>query len=624
MRLLLINPRFPESFWSFKWAVDKILLNKRTLNPPLGLATLAGLCPEDWEVEIVDENIESIPLDPKADIIGICGMGIQFKRQEELLTFYREKGHFVVAGGSFASLCPERYESLADAVVSGEAEYIWPEFCRDFAAGASKKLYQEKGTVNLKDSPVPRFDLLKLEKYQAVSLQFSRGCPFQCEFCDIIVMFGRVPRTKSMEQVGRELDLLRKLGVRNAFFVDDNLIGNKRQAKDLMTFLKGYQQENDHRFRFGTEASLNLAQDDELLQLFQEANFQWVFIGIESPDEASLRETKKFQNTRQDILASIRNIYSHGIEISAGMIIGFDNDTLETFEKQYQFITASGIQAAMIGLLTAIPKTPLHERLQKEGRLIAEADTQDNCKLGTNVMPKQMGYDEMVSGYRALHHRLLEYRNIADRIQNKIRHLTNPVDVPYYSLEERITIPWKLFVHGLMPGGIPAVFHFVRSIPFFRPKLIAMAIQDWIVGLSMRDYVNRHFIQEFEKTNRLTHDYLKSIENAFQHHLQHGALEVSLNQVKNAAANLSITMKGLLDRQFFVRAAHHLERILRDTTSSVTLHIEELHEEQLQHLNRLLKRLSRYGDRIRIAVNDRVREMVEIDSSVFHLVLKSG
>lgn len=621
MKLLLINPRFPESFWSFKWAVNRILPNKRTLNPPLGLATLAGLCPRDWEVEIIDENIESIPLNPEADIIGICGMGIQFKRQQELMTFYRDRGHFVAAGGSYASLCPELYESLADVVISGEAEYIWPEFCRDFAAGKHKRFYQETGTVNLKDSPVPRFDLLKLDKYQGVSLQFSRGCPFQCEFCDIIVMFGRVPRNKSMEQVGRELDLLRSLGVTNAFFVDDNLIGNKRQAKDLMTFLRGYQQEHKHRFCFGTEASLNLAQDDELLELFREANFQWVFIGIESPDEASLKETKKFQNTRQDILASIQNIYAHGIEISAGMIIGFDNDTMETFEKQYRFVTASGIQAAMIGLLTAIPKTPLHTRLQKEGRLIPEASGQDNCKLGTNIMPKQMGYDEMVEGYKTLHNRLLEYRNIAERIKNKTRHLTNPVNIPYYTVMERFIIPWRLFTNGLRPGGIRAVYHFLRSIPFFRPKLIPLVIQDWIIGLSMRDYVERHFVQEFDATNQLVDDYSKSIQETFQPYMEHGALEVSLRQAKNAAADLSITMKGLLDRDFYVSATHHLERILKDTASSITLHIDELHESQLQHLNRLLKRLSRYGDRIRIAVNERVREMVSIDSSVFHLVL---
>ena len=624
LRLLLINPRFPESFWSFKWALDRILPDKRTLNPPLGLATLAGLCPSHWEVKIVDENIESIPLEPEADIIGICGMGIQFKRQEELLTFYRQQGHFVVAGGSYASLCPELYETIAHAIISGEAEYIWKVFCADFEAGAPKKLYKETGTVNLKDSPTPRFDLLKLDKYQAVSLQFSRGCPFQCEFCDIIVMFGRVPRTKSMEQVGRELDLLRKLGVHNAFFVDDNLIGNKRQARELMVFLRKYQEKHNYGFCLGTEVSLNLAQDNELLQLFRDAGFRWVFIGIESPDETSLREIKKFQNTRQDILTSIRKIYAHGIDVSAGMIIGFDNDTLETFEKQYQFVTASGIQVAMIGLLTAIPKTPLHARLKKEGRLIPDADIQDNCKLATNVMPKQMTYDEIIVGYRKLHHRLVKHRNIADRIKNKIRHLANPVNVSLHSFAERIRIPWKLLVEGLLPGGISAMFHFARSIPLFRPKLIPLVIQDWITGLSMRDYVGRHFVQEFENTNRLIRDYFKSIEATFQPYLKRGALEVSVNPVKNAATNLSITLKGLLDRAFFVRAASHMECILEETASSITLHIEELHEEQLRHLNKLLKRLSRFGDRIRIAVHDRMREMVLIDSSVFHLILKSG
>ncbi|HEV8433668.1 MAG TPA: B12-binding domain-containing radical SAM protein, partial [Thermoanaerobaculia bacterium] len=215
MRLLLINPRAPESFWTFRWAVDRVLPDKRAINPPLGLATLAALSPESWEIEIVDENVEPIPTDPVADIIGVCGMGVQFARQRELLTHFRSRGFFVVAGGSYASLCPEAYEEIADAVIAGEAEYIWPEFCRDFEAGEAKPLYRECGEVSLHDSPPPRYDLLKLDRYAMVSLQFSRGCPFRCEFCDIIVMFGRKPRTKTPEQVCRELDVLRENGVRN-------------------------------------------------------------------------------------------------------------------------------------------------------------------------------------------------------------------------------------------------------------------------------------------------------------------------------------------------------------------------------------------------------------------------
>lgn len=623
MRLILINPRFPESFWSFKWTLDKILPNKRAVHPPLGLATLAALCPESWEIEIVDENIESIPLEPRADIIGICGMGVQFKRQKELLNFYRRKGYFVVAGGSYASLCPELYGSIVDTVIAGEAEYIWKDFCRDFEEGKPERLYHECGEVAMTDSPVPRFDLLKLDKYQAVSLQFSRGCPFRCEFCDIIVMFGRKPRTKCLEQVGKELDQLRSLNINKVFFVDDNLIGNKPLAKKLLKFLSDYQIRHNYWFNFGTEASLNIAQDDELLELFRDANFGWVFIGIESPDEDSLKETLKFQNTRQDMMSSIRKVYSYGIEILAGFIIGFDNDTMEVFEKQYRFIMNSGIQSAMIGLLTAAPKTPLYERLEKEGRLILDANNQgiDNTKLSTNIIPKQMGYAEMVSGYRGLYYRLLDNRSIADRIKNKISYLKKSVYKPTYSKKEQLRILGSFFVHGLAPGGISRMFHFLRSIPFSNPTQIPMAIQDWIVGLTMRDYVDRHFIQEFEEINPLFDNHLKLIQKAFQRYLNGGALELSLNQVKNAAANLSISMKGWVDRDFFIPAADNLEKILQNTTSSITLHIEEFHEAQIQYLNQLLNRLSRYGDRINITVHERLRNVIKIDSSVFNLVL---
>jgi radical SAM superfamily enzyme YgiQ (UPF0313 family) len=619
MRLLLINPRFPESFWSFKWAVDTVLPGKRALNPPLGLATLAALCPAGWDVSIVDENITSLPLAPEADIIGIGGMGVQFSRQRELLAYYRKQGYHVVAGGSYASLCPEQYEGLADTVIAGEAEYVWPRFCRDWERGEPRSLYQETGTVSLEDSPVPRFDLLDLPRYQAVALQFSRGCPFRCEFCDIIVMFGRKPRTKSPAQVGRELDVLRRAGVRSVFFVDDNLIGDKPAAKELLRYLAAYQREHRYRFYFGTEASINLAQDAELLALFRAAHFGWVFIGIESPDEASLKETLKFQNTREDLLTSVRAIYAHGIDVLAGFIIGFDHDTTESFARQQRFITDSGIQAAMIGLLQALPKTPLHQRLAADGRLIPDADSSDNVKLWTNVVPKGMSHGELVAGYRDLHRRLFDDRGIATRIRNKLRVLERPVAGARYRFGEALAIGSRFVTRGLLAGGIPRVAHFVRSVPWWRPRLIPQAVSDWIVGLSMRDYVARHFEPHGEPARRVTGEYVRRLERALARYRQAGALDISLGEARNAAGTVSLRLKGWLDRGFFVQAGRHLEAALRDTRASVTLRVDALHEAHVRHWQRLLRRLARYGDRVEIILSETLRHRAGVDSSVFAL-----
>lgn len=619
MRLLLINPRFPESFWSFKWAVDTVLPGKRAVNPPLGLATLAALCPPDWDVSIVDENITSLPLSPDADIVGICGMGVQFPRQRELLAYYRRRGHHVVAGGSFASLCPERYDGLADTVVAGEAEYVWPRFCRDVERGAPEALYQETGTVSLEDSPVPRFDLLDLPRYQAVSLQFSRGCPFRCEFCDIIVMFGRKPRTKTPAQVGRELDALRARGVHSVFFVDDNLIGNKPAAKELLRYLVAYQRDHRYRFHFGTEASLNLAQDPELLALFRAAGFGWVFIGIESPDEASLKETLKFQNTRQDLMTSIRAIYAHGIDIFAGFILGFDHDTPASFARQQRFITESGIQASMIGLLQATPKTPLYERLAAAGRLIPDADSSDNVKLWTNVIPQGMTYEQLLAGYRDLHHRLFDDRGIAARVRNKLRVLRRPAVSAPYSLREALAIGSRFVTRGLLAGGIPRLVRFVRSVPWWRPRLIPRAVADWIVGLSMRDYIARHFEPHAEPGRHAAREYVRKLERVFARYREAGVLDVSLSEARNAADTLSLRLKGWLDRGFFVRAARHLEGALRHTRTSVTLRVDALHETHVRHWRRLLRRLARYGDRVEIVLHETVRHRAGVDSSVFTL-----
>ena len=624
MKLLLINPRSPESFWSFNWIGKKIFRNHGVTNPPLGLATLAALCPDGWQVQIVDEAIEAIPLSPDADIIGVCGMGVQFERQKELLTYYRSRGYYVVAGGSYASLCPEVYEELADTVVAGEAEYTWPQFCRDFEEGAPKPLYKEEGIVNLADSPTPRFDLLQLKKYRAVSMQFSRGCPFQCDFCDIIVMFGRKPRTKTLPQIGKELDLLRKHNIHNVFFVDDNLIGNKAKAKELLRYLHHYQKSHRYWFNFGTEASLNMAQDDELLSLFRQANFDWVFLGIESPDVTSLKQIRKFQNTRGDILDSVRKIYSYGIDIYGGFIIGFDNDTKEIFDRQYQFILESGIQAAMVGLLTAVPKTPLYEKLKAEDRLLPDPNHTDNTKLATNFLPKRMSYSELISGYRQLYYRLLDQKNIAIRIRNKLRYFSRP-----FSHSQGVSLIYlralkNFIISGLLPGGFSRILQFLRTIPLFRPALIPLAVQDWIIGLSMRDYVQRNFFLEFEKSNQKVQEYLKMFEQTFRGYIRQGALELSIERVKNAAAALTVYLKGDVDRDFFKEAAKALELVLKNTAASVTLRFEKIQDTHLKSYNRLLKRLSRYGDRISIALNQEWERLADLNVTSFHVILNGA
>ena len=620
LRLLLINPALPESFWSFRWWIE-MLPGKRAINLPLGLATLAGLCPSHWQVSIVDENVQSLPLAPEADLVGVCGMGVQFERQREILRYYRGRGYPTVAGGSFASLCPEDFAELADFVVAGEAEYIWPAFCRDLEAGVPQALYREAGQVDLRDSPVPRYDLLDLDAYTAVSMQFSRGCPYRCEFCDIIVMFGRRPRTKTPEQIGRELDLLRARSVRSVFFVDDNLIGNKKEAKRLLRYLADYQQRHDYRFSFSTEVSLNLADDAELLELFRAANFDFVFIGIESPDAVSLKETGKTQNLRGDMLGAVHTIYSHGIDVLAGFIVGFDNDTLETFDRQYRFITESGIQVAMVGLLTALPHTPLYARLEREGRLLPRDLQGDNTKPGTNVLPKRMDYDDMVRGYEALFRRLFRPAAIAQRIVAKMRHLRQPAPMAQFSRREQASIVRRLLLRGILPGGPVRLYRFVRTLTAASPAAWPQVVTDWIAGLAMRDYVRRHFGADPIRAERLVTRTADWLRKRYDASLPDGLPKVTA-VVEHGRAELELILGGHRGRAVPVRAVRRLERMLRCSAATLTLRIEDLRADQHDQVRTLLQRLEPYGHRVSIWVHEGLHHLLLVDSSTFHLVFE--
>jgi radical SAM superfamily enzyme YgiQ (UPF0313 family) len=610
MRLLLINPRTPESFWSFKWAVNEILPGKRALNPPLGLATLAALTPPDWDVRIIDENIEALPDLIEADIIGIGGMGVQAPRQKELLARFRSVGFYVVVGGAAASLCPENYEGLADSVISGEAEYIWPEFCRDFAAGTPKALYKETGTVELCHSPTPRFDLLDLKAYANATLQFSRGCPFTCEFCDIIVMFGRKPRMKSPAQIGLELDALRARGVQNVFFVDDNMIGNKKEAKKLFAYIGAYQRAHGWPFAFGTEVSINLSQDEELMGLMRDAGFHWVFIGIESPDPASLKETGKTQNLREDMLSSVRRLYARGIEVLAGFIIGFDNDTPASFEEQYQFISQSGIQTAMIGLLSALPKTPLYERLQREGRLKESEDESDNTRVRSNVIHKTMSEETIARLYADVYRRLLTDHGIATRIQNKLAFMRNAGRRSGYSARETLGLVWRLLTKGVFAGGPVRVFHFFRSLPLSHPSLVPTMMADWIAGLSMRKFAADHLW--------VTPDLVEQVQAALAHYLFQG--EVWISRQTEGFPSLNIHMGYSLNLAFFRKGAPQLKKLLAQSQARITLTIDALPNEYRAPLEKLLKRLAKHGDRVFLEISEATRAQLGLDLSAFQRV----
>lgn len=502
-RLLLVNPRFSPSFWSFGWIYSRVLRKLRYPVAPLGLASVAALTPEHWDVTIVDENVEEIDWDEPADVVGVAGMTPQYARQRQILERFRAQGRYVVAGGNHASLVPETLEGVADTVVAGEAEYIWPEFCRDFEAGVPRPRYRETGDVRLEDCPVPRFDLLKLDRYPLAAIQFSRGCPFRCEFCDIIVVFGRKPRTKTPEQIAAELDALRAQGARNVFFVDDNLIGHKPKAKELLRFLVEYQREGGHAFHFGTEVSVNVAEDPELLRLLRDANFGWIFTGIESPNEASLKETLKLQNTRGSLLEAVKAIHGAGIGVQAGFIVGFDADDETIFERQFRFIQDAGLFLPMVGLLIAIPRTPLWTRLEAAGRLrstrvveeLMDGARADNTGPWTNIEPAQMSYRRMVSGYAALVRRLFGDREIFHRLRSHMESIRDPLPRIEVLPEDDPGFMMRFVLHGLVLGGPRRWYYLLRSLPLARGDAARFwCIMDfWSYSIALKHYVAEAF-----------------------------------------------------------------------------------------------------------------------------------
>ncbi len=398
MRIYLVTPRNPPSFWTY----DEILpsIGKRCLFPNLSMPTIAGLTGPEHEVVLCDENVEDVDLDVDADIVGITGYLVHRERVWELANAFRQRGRFVVIGGPFASLCPEELRGRCDVLFVDEAEETWPQFLRDFAAGSWRDEYRAAEKPDLRLAPMPRFDLLQVDRYHALTVQFARGCPYTCEFCDIIVVYGRKPRAKDVAQVIAEVDACHRLGARQVFIVDDNFIGNRKLAKALLAELAAWNAARGYPMHFQTEVTLNLAQDDECLALMRAARFSTVFVGIESPRAASLVGARKLQNLREDMLASVHKIQSFGIQVQAGMIVGFDDDDALIFDEQAAFLEAARIPVTMIGMLQAMPKTPLHARITAAGRLAGGSI--GDALVASNVIPLRMSRAELLRGYRRL------------------------------------------------------------------------------------------------------------------------------------------------------------------------------------------------------------------------------
>lgn len=372
MNILLLYPRFPQSFWSFEKMLA--LLDRKAMLPPLGLVTVAAILPQEWNYRLVDRNVRELtPLDwDWADLVILSGMIVQKQDFADQIQEAKRRGKLVAVGGPYATALPDEVAAMGpDFLILDEGEITLPLFVEAVRKGESSGVFRADGErPDVTTTPIPRFDLLDFDAYAEMSVQFSRGCPFQCEFCDIIVLYGRKPRTKTPEQLLKELDALYALGWRGSvFMVDDNFIGNKRNVKLLLQQLKPWMQEHQYPFSFGTEASVDLAQDQELMDLMVQCNFGAVFLGIETPDEASLTLTQKHQNTRDSLSDAVKAINRSGLRVMAGFIIGFDGEKKGAGKRIAQFVEETSIPTAMFSMLQALPDTALWHRLAKEGRL---------------------------------------------------------------------------------------------------------------------------------------------------------------------------------------------------------------------------------------------------------------
>jgi len=420
LKILLVYPQYPDTFWSFKHALK--IIAKKAAFPPLGLLTIAAMLPQEWGKKLVDMNVTLLnDEDLKwADYVFISAMAVQKDSVKEVILRSKEFGTRIVAGGPLFTTGHQEFDGV-DHFVLNEAEITLPPFLEDLEKGCAEHIYTSKKRPDIRKTPIPLWSLIDLKKYSAMSLQYSRGCPFNCEFCDIIILNGHRPRTKDKHQMMSELDALYSHGWRRGvFIVDDNFIGNKRKLKaETLPAIIEWMEAKKNPFPLSTEASINLADDEELMQLMGKAGFNQVFVGIETPNEDSLAECNKLPNKNRDLVASVRKIQNHGFEVQGGFIVGFDSDPLSIFKSQINFIQKSGIVTAMVGLLNAPPETRLYHRLKKENRLLKNfSGDQMDCSL--NFIPK-MNYETLINGYKNILNTIYSPKQYYERIKTFLK-----------------------------------------------------------------------------------------------------------------------------------------------------------------------------------------------------------
>jgi radical SAM superfamily enzyme YgiQ (UPF0313 family) len=494
MNALLVYPRFPDTFWGFRRALD--LVGLKAGEPPLGLLTVAAMLPPAWAKRLVDENVESLTDDDLAwaDVVLVSGMIIQRDSAQTVIDRARAAGRLVVGGGP---LFNHHLQDRVDHCLIGEAEKILPRFLEDFNEGRAQARYQAQDHPELDLTPAPMWELVDFKKYLAMPVQFSRGCPFDCEFCDIVSLLGRRPRYKGPAQAAAELDSLYGRGWRGRVdIVDDNFIGNRKRATAVLTALIDWQQAHGYPFSFSTEASIDLADDPDLLSLFAEANFHTVFVGIETPSADSLVECQKRQNQKRDLVSAVKTIQGYGLDVKGGFIVGFDADPPTIFDDQARFIEQAGIPTAMVGLLSAGPGTRLYQRLDRENRLLGQPTGNNALDEGAlNFLPK-MGREKLLAGYRALLDRLYDPGSYYRRVRSFLKQcgmIRGPRKRFFRRLTRRdlmgaIRLFWRL---GVRERGRRAFWSFVTRVGLTRPTKMGLALSLAATGYHLRSIVNR-------------------------------------------------------------------------------------------------------------------------------------